>query len=176
LALENLTFDEARRALEMATGAQLLAFDQERPAYWHGDLPTRAEILAVLAKESPIRANLDAYLFMESCSGNGYVREEALRALKLNVSRLACAAALIRANDWVPQVNRLAVDMIGVYSRDEPVTSFQCWTSCRRNAAGVVSNPIGRALKPRFWRHDGARSERWRSKIPTLKLVDLPSN
>jgi hypothetical protein len=124
LALENLTFDEARRALEMATGAQLLAFDQERPAYWHGDLPTRAEILAVLAKESPIRANLDAYLFMESCSGNGYVREEALRALKLNVSRLACAAALIRANDWVPQVNRLAVDMIGVYSRDERARHF----------------------------------------------------
>ncbi|MEC3888740.1 HEAT repeat domain-containing protein [Xanthomonas campestris] len=51
-------------------------------------------------------------LFIRACSPDGFVREKALRDFVQYPGRLALAAALLRCDDWVPQVQARAIDLV----------------------------------------------------------------
>jgi hypothetical protein len=112
--LENqeFTFEEALIAVREANGPQLLAFDEEvrrRGQYWR---PAEGELKSIVRTALNEPDHADAYLFFRACNGSGFVREQALRALRGHDERLACAAILIRCQDWVPQVADLAASLL----------------------------------------------------------------
>jgi hypothetical protein len=108
-AQEDLSFELALVALRGANGSQLLDFDH-RARRGMGEIVRssgdRSSVVLKMALSDPHHA--DVFLFYGSCSGNGYIREQALRALRGHRGRLACAAALLRTEDWVPQVAEIA--------------------------------------------------------------------
>jgi len=103
-----LTFEQALAALRSATGLQLLAFDEQARRgryYWQ---PADRFAKDVIRTALGYPEHSDAYLFYEACNGSGFIREQALRALRGRDDRLVCAAILIRIEDWVPQVADVA--------------------------------------------------------------------
>lgn len=108
-----LSFEEAVSAVRQATGLQLLAFDEwVRRGHRYHLTPGGGDAQGVMriALEDPELA--DAYLFYEACNGNGRVRERALRALRGRDQRLIFAAILIRTEDWVPEIARVAAVLL----------------------------------------------------------------
>jgi hypothetical protein len=110
---ETLTFEEASEALRSASTKQLLELD------WRSRRGISAYVRrsgnrpgAVLRMALTNPHDADVFLFFGSCDGNGYIREQALRALRGHAGKLACAAALIRSDDWVPQVAEIASRML----------------------------------------------------------------
>jgi hypothetical protein len=108
-ATEELSFEQALVAMRGAKGDRLLEFDH-RARRGMGEFVrisgSRSSVVLKMAFTDPDHA--DVFLFYGSCSGNGYIREQALRALRGHRGRLVCAAALIRTEDWVPQVAEIA--------------------------------------------------------------------
>jgi hypothetical protein len=112
-AADDLSFEHALIALRSANGDQLLEFDRRARRGMAGFASTsrnRSSVVLKMALTDPDHA--DAFLFFASCSGNGYIREQALRALRGHRSRLMCAAALMRTEDWVSQVAQIASDLL----------------------------------------------------------------
>ncbi len=104
---ETLSFDESVDVLLTAPGELLLAFDAQVRRGRNGLVDAQSRERATLVLVSSRRL-ADVYQFLHACDGNGHLRERALRALRARPGRLACAAALIRAEDWVTQVSDLA--------------------------------------------------------------------
>jgi HEAT repeat protein len=105
--------EDAVRQVELLPIAQLLQLDEElRKAARYLDVTTRRQNFA-LSRSAAEAAETTAYLFTACGNCNGYVREAALTAFGNHPSRLAFAAALIRCDDWVPQVQRAASMLLG---------------------------------------------------------------
>jgi HEAT repeat protein len=104
--------ENAVRELRVLPVQKLLALDEElrRSAYYLNEASVgRTFVLSPAA--APVEETT-AYLFSACCHGNGHIREASLKALGNQSDRLAFAAALIRCDDWVPQVQRAAVGLL----------------------------------------------------------------
>ena len=123
---DDLDFDEAAEILASASGQLLLRFDERtRRSWWHtpaGNLLDRARMVLRTALAKPEHSQI--ILFFEACHDNGHVREKALRALRGHTGRLPCAAVLLRAEDWVPQVASLANDMLLKFAATDQAQYF----------------------------------------------------
>ncbi len=107
------SFDDASAALRNASGKHLLEFDHRaRWSFSHYLRHAGNKSSAVLRVALTDPKDADLFLFYGSCDGNGYIREQALRALRGHDGRLACAAALIRTGDWVPEVAEIASQLL----------------------------------------------------------------
>jgi hypothetical protein len=118
--------EDAARQLRLLPVAQLMALDEalRRLAYYLDDVTGRQNF--VLSPSAAPSEEATAYLFTASCNGNGYVREAALKAFSNHSDRLAFAAALIRCDDWVPQVQRAAVALLDrLLDSDSAPTIFE---------------------------------------------------
>ena len=124
LATAELSFDESLAALERATGEELLRFDEECRDYQHDYRATHRLKLPRIDSARPREVIEEARLFFHSCTRNGHERERALRRLRWFNVRLTCAAALIRANDWVPQVRRIAHDHVIAIAKTAQAAQF----------------------------------------------------
>jgi HEAT repeat protein len=168
-----LTFDQALATLRNANGLQLLAFDElgRRGRYhWH-PAGEYAKTVVRTALSNPEHA--DAYLFYEAGHGSGFVREQALRALRGRDQRLACAAILIRIEDWVPEVASTAALLL----KDIAVTSAAryCFELLdlivalrpRQRFAPHWSGILEPALLQPKWRD--ARLEQLRSRVDDVR-------
>lgn len=101
----------AWQALNRLDGRQLLLIERAfRDADWDRE-PVRMR--RVLAAASTVRApdQAAAYRFAAACCADGFVRQEALREMT-QPTRLDLAAAMIRTQDWVPQVRAAANDAL----------------------------------------------------------------
>jgi hypothetical protein len=109
---ENLSHDQAIQRLPSLSGPQLLALDLAlRTRQWTDDhLPKPRK--AALTETRGIRAVSAAYLFVAACDASGFVRERALEVSRHYPSRLAVSAALIRCDDWVPEVRSAAIRLL----------------------------------------------------------------
>jgi hypothetical protein len=94
--------------LSQLHGSELLVLDRR----------LRNETWAVDSEERQVASELDehAFLFCAACNRDGFVREQALKAFRTRPGQLATAAALIRMEDWVPQVQRAACFLLPVAS------------------------------------------------------------
>jgi HEAT repeat protein len=104
--------ENAVRELRALPVQKLLALDEElrRSAYYLNEASAGQNFVL-----SPAAAPLEetsAYLFSACCHSNGHIREASLKALGNQSDRLAFAAALIRCDDWVAQVQRAAVGLL----------------------------------------------------------------
>lgn len=100
--------EDAAHRLKLLPVTQLLLLDEGlRRAARFLDATSSRQRFVVSPSES-LPGESSAYLFTASCNSNGYVREAALTAFGNHPDRLAFAAALIRCDDWVPQVQRAA--------------------------------------------------------------------
>lgn len=98
--------------IERLDGRQLLDFDSEvRLNSWTDGTSRDLDLLAFAATDS-LKERATAYRFTAACSRDGYVRQQALRDLRGDSSRLALAAGLIRSRDWVPEVRAEAAGLI----------------------------------------------------------------
>jgi len=83
----------------------LLALDHAlRLHEWHVESDSAARDSIRLLPANAHEAERAAYLFTAACDADGFVREQALGEFAGCPGPLAMAAALIRADDWVPQV------------------------------------------------------------------------
>ena len=99
---------DAAHRLKLLPVTQFLLLDEElRRAARFVDVTSSRQNFVLSPSES-LPGESSAYLFTASCNSNGYVREAALTAFGNHPDRLAFAAALIRCDDWVPQVQRAA--------------------------------------------------------------------
>jgi hypothetical protein len=104
--------ENAVRELRALPVQKMLALDEElrRSAYYLNEASVGRNFVL-----SPAAAPLEettAYLFSACCHPNGHIREASLKALGNQPDRLAFAAALIRCDDWVPQVQRGAEGLL----------------------------------------------------------------
>ncbi|NUO74732.1 MAG: HEAT repeat domain-containing protein [Lysobacter sp.] len=60
-----------------------------------------------------------AHLFIQGCERSGYTRQSALQAFHRYPGRLATALALIRCDDWVPQVRHEARNLLATIIKNE---------------------------------------------------------
>ena len=110
---KDLSFEQATDALRTADGSQLLDFDiRARRGYNYDGYPGGKREHSVLKVALGDPEHADVYLFYKSCSNNGFLREQALRALRGHHGRLVCAAALIRIEDWVSQVSDISLRLL----------------------------------------------------------------
>lgn len=72
-----------------------------------------------------ISAASDAALFMAACDRNGFRREQALRQFEARPGRLAVAAALLRCDDWVPQVQTQALLLLRSIVAENSASLFE---------------------------------------------------
>jgi hypothetical protein len=111
--VESVSPKEALALLPTLQGATLIALDQAfRYGTWtYGESwPAKGKVALTQLHGDP--KEVEAYLFVAACNPNGFVREQALTAFRHYPGRLAIAAALIRCNDWVPQVQQAAVELL----------------------------------------------------------------
>jgi hypothetical protein len=73
---------------------------------------------------SPPEEESDAQLFCVGCHADGHMRERALRLARERPRRLATALALIRCDDWVPQVREAAVETLRLQIEADPALVF----------------------------------------------------
>jgi hypothetical protein len=175
-----LVFEEAAGVLQRATGEVLLRFDHyARRSWWNpgGNAFERARAVLKHAMGRPEFAEL--LLFHEACNDNGYIREQALRALRGHQGRLACAAALLRAEDWVPPVAALAENLIADFAASERARYFfeflPLILALRRKPRFARLWPaIERALLESKWREqrrEAVRGNRGRIRRFALELT-----
>lgn len=108
---ESVRKGTAWQALNRLDGRRLLMIESEfRDADWDRD-PVR--IRRVLAAASTVTEpdQAAAYRFAAACFADGFVRQDALREMT-QPTRLDLAAAMIRTQDWVPQVRAAANDAL----------------------------------------------------------------
>lgn len=102
--------DEAATALDALPSIRLPALDQAlRRGSWRAHYPTRHAKDDGLRVPGHSQVEAGAFLFVHACAPSGFVRQRALEALPGHPGRLALAAALIRADDWVAEVRDVAV-------------------------------------------------------------------
>lgn len=105
---------------------KLLALDEElrRSAYYLNEASVGRNF-ALSSAAAPLEETT-AYLFAACCHSNGHIREASLKALGNQSDRLAFAAALIRCDDWVPQVQRAAAEVLNrLLDSDSASTIFE---------------------------------------------------
>ncbi len=105
---------------------QLLALDEElRRSTYYLDEASVGRNFVLPPAAAPLEETT-AYLFSACCHSNGHIREASLKALGNQPDRLAFAAALIRCDDWVPQVQRAAVGLLNrLLDSDSASTIFE---------------------------------------------------
>lgn len=113
--------DAAAHALPEVPGRRLPALEEAiRRQYWHADLPGFAWPLS----SQPDEDTIDAQLFCAGCHRDGRIRERALRLMRNRHGRLATALALLRCDDWVPQVRDCADESLRMILSAEPDALF----------------------------------------------------
>lgn len=104
--------------------SEVLALDRAlRHELGAGDLATFQALrgLADTVGHEDARA---ALLCVASCHGNGHVREAAVRALRGERARIALPFLLARLDDWVPEIQRVAVASVHDHLRPEHATAL----------------------------------------------------
>jgi HEAT repeat protein len=111
--VEQVSISAAWEMLGNASGRWLLDFDgaSRMRSFW-GYNPDAMRRNAEPPPHLSDNVRTEGLLFVQSCNSNGYVRERALRSKMWPGNRLTCAAALIRTDDWVPQIAEAALSMI----------------------------------------------------------------
>lgn len=123
--VEDVSVAAAWELLGDARGRWLLAFDaaNRMRSFW-GFNPDAKRRNTEAWSSPPDGTRAEGLLFVQSCYSNGYVRERALRSTMWPGNRLTCAAALIRADDWVPQIAEIALSMIEKLACSDSVNHF----------------------------------------------------
>lgn len=104
---------DAVEALQALDAAHLLALDQVlRYGFGHTYEVEPDRAVPNLTPLGRARPETDAYLFVMACDANGFIRERALDTFRHYPGRLALAVALIRCDDWVPQVRDAAFRLL----------------------------------------------------------------
>ncbi|TXH74844.1 MAG: hypothetical protein E6Q88_04045 [Lysobacteraceae bacterium] len=112
---------EAASSLALLDARHFLALDQAmRPGFW---TPNPFNRLPLITAGEP-REDIEACFFAAGCTARGFVRESALAALAPYPGRLATALALIRCDDWVPQVEARAQGLLQAQIALHPDTLF----------------------------------------------------
>jgi hypothetical protein len=97
------------QALNRLDGRRLLMIESEfRDADWDRD-PVRMRRVLAAASTVKVVDRAAAYRFAAACSADGFVRQDALQEM-IQPTRLDLAVAMIRSQDWVPQVRAAAND------------------------------------------------------------------
>lgn len=113
--------DGAPYALCRQAGHRLPAIDDSiRRLAWKPTMPGGVWPLQM----PPPEEESDAQLFCVGCHADGHLRERALRLARERPSRLAIALALIRCDDWVPQVRETAVETLRLQIEADPAVVF----------------------------------------------------
>jgi hypothetical protein len=117
---ETLDFVSSAARLRAFDGVRLVRFDEAaRRIWWYSELSHLDRAREVLKEALKDSESAELLLFLEASNSNGYIREKALRALRGYPGRLTCAATLLRADDWVPQVATLAENMLADIAETE---------------------------------------------------------
>jgi len=99
-----ITEDACTTALFGLESVHFPLLDQQlRHCWWHN---------AYDGESDSISTSSDTALFMAACDPSGFRREQALRDFEARPGRLAVAAALLRCDDWVPQVQARAIALL----------------------------------------------------------------
>ena len=108
---EDVPHEHAVKCLSGLSGRQLLALDSllRAPRWACEREPREPRLLTEITLDHDSRA---AYLFVAACDASGFVRERSLDAFRHHPGDLAIAAALIRCDDWVPQVRTAAATLL----------------------------------------------------------------
>ena len=118
---------EAPGVLAQLTAAQLDALDPVlRYGFWDEELGRPIRGLAPLSLLEGSTEDRQAYLFTASCNPNGFLREQALQAMRHTRGRIAVCAALIRCNDWVGQVRSQAISLLADTLAEVPEVIWEC--------------------------------------------------
>ena len=113
--------DSAPYALCSQAGHRLPAIDDSlRRFAWKPAMPGGVWPLQM----SPPEEESDAQLFCVGCHADGHMRERALRLARERPRRLATALALIRCDDWVPQVRETAMETLRLQIEADPALVF----------------------------------------------------
>jgi hypothetical protein len=108
-------------ALREVSGHRMPVLEESiRRQYWHADLPGFAWPLHAQPDEEAI----DAQLFCAGCHRDGRIRERALRLMRGRRGHIATVLALIRCDDWVPQVRLCAEDALRQIVAADPAALF----------------------------------------------------
>ena len=114
----SVTPAEAVVALQALQTSDLLALDQAaRYGTWDANLGRPARGLVHLRPAEVQNATSEAFLFMAACHTNGFIREQAIVAFANCRGRLAMVIALIRSDDWVPQVREAGKNLLEYLTR-----------------------------------------------------------
>ena len=107
--------DVVADALDALPPFRLLAVDEAlRKGSWRDYFHTRGARNSALHVPRGAPVEVAAFLFAHACASSGYARERALALLPDHPSRITLAAALIRADDWVPAVRSCAERALGL--------------------------------------------------------------
>ncbi|MBB4126604.1 hypothetical protein GGR77_001894 [Xanthomonas translucens] len=99
-----ITEEACIKALSGLASAYFPVLDQQLRHYWWHD--------AYNGEPDNISTSSETALFMAACDRSGFRREQALRDFGARPGRLAVAAALLRCDDWVPQVQAQAIALL----------------------------------------------------------------
>lgn len=172
--------DGAEAALRRLDATHLLQLDEAfRRDAWIFNARSPSQADAFLAKPVPADLRL-VFLLGAACHYNGYLREAAVRALRASPGRVALAVALLRCDDWVPQVrtegDRLLEATIaageGAHLFDflDLVASLAARQRFKASAAALVD----RVLLAREHAEDRLRaseSHAWRTRFAAYRLM-----
>lgn len=158
------TFDAATawRTLNTLDGRQLLQVESAfREFSWEFSPGSKGRTLAAAETATePDRAA--AYRFAAACSADGFERQAALEAIGVQPHRLDLAVALIRAQDWVPQVRDAArgarLEILWSPVTDLVFETFDLTVLLRARGRGGATDDVYESCL----RGDLNRDRRWR--------------
>ena len=136
------------------SAADLLATDRAlRRAYRDINNTRSGHLSTSLPVREDARDDVETYLFVAACNANGYVRERALVAFRKYPGSLALVIALIRLDEWVPEVCGAAIALykkaLGIVSPSELTANLELvWRISRRER--VVAHLWAKEIKPRL--------------------------
>lgn len=103
---------DAVATLDELDGTGLIQLDGHLRRDLHGDWLSVQDFRQRTRLSCAKPADVVACLFASACHCDGYLRQHALRVLETHPSRLATAAILIRCDDWVPDIQRTALEAL----------------------------------------------------------------
>jgi hypothetical protein len=172
---------EVINLLSSLNGSSLVSIDGRMRCSWECDSgwPRNGNISL-----TPIQGATNetcAYLFCASCNSNGFIRQQGLQAFVHYPGRLAMATALIRCDDWVPQVRQAAIVLLQQLiekGSDDYLFDFLDLVVTLENRKRTIEHPLREHVEQRLLSNEHS-DRRWQaategtplSKVFVLRLI-----